>query len=871
MTRRERMLQNLDDDLREHIDQETQDNVARGMSPEDARRAALLKFGNPTRVKEDVRDVWTTLWLEQFLQDIRFGLRILRRNPGFAVITVLTLALGIGATTAIFSVVYAVLLKPLPYPNSSQLYNVVQARPRDSITNAGWSYPNFADLRERQQVFTALAAVQLHQLTLTGRGEPESVNTSVVTGDFFKVFETQPLHGRLLDADDARKGAPPVVVLGETLWRDKFGGDPSIIGASIQLDKRAFTVVGIVPAAFRFPALTESEQIWIPLPQDPLFGSWMDRRQGHWTQVVARLKPGVLPAQITHDLQAVSATLENDFPAENAGWVAQVVPLQQTIVGAVRPVLLVLLGAVGVVLLIACANVANLLLARATSRAREIAIRNSLGAGRGRVIRQLLSESAALGLLGGVLGIALAYVGVRELIWLLPPELPQVNAIHVDPWVLAFAVCLSIASSFVFGLAPAFITARSSLETNLREGGRTGDSSSRRRARSILAAAEIALAMVLLAAAGLLIRSFAKLTAVNPGFEATHVVTGEIDLPRFQYSKPQQWADFADALLKNLQAEPGMQNSAIAIPLPAVQPKINLGFEIVGQPAQPSAPRTADYVAATPGYLHVMGIPLLAGRFFDEHDIMASPKVAVISATLAKRYFPDRNPIGEHLTFAFPPSPGVSREIVGIIGDVRDNSLAQDPGPMMYVPYAQEPFWGAVVLVNSTLTTDVVAAALRRDVGRIDKDLPISDIATIPHLLDQSVAQPRFRTNLLSLFAAMAVILAAIGIFGVIAYSVSSRTNEIGVRMALGASRSEILRLVLRETIVLAWTGLAVGIPCALIAARLLGHMLFNVSASDPLTLALVAIFLTVIAVVAGYIPARRAARVDPMVALRYQ
>lgn len=872
MKRRDRMLKDFDDDIREHVELETETNIARGMSPDDARRAAILKFGNPTRVKEEVREVWSMLWLEQLLQDVRFGLRILRRNPGFAIITVLTLGLGIGATTAIFSVVYAMLLKPLPYPDSNELYNVVQAQPRQSLNSTGWSYPNFTELRRRQQVFAGLAGSQRHQLTLTGRGEPVLVNASVVTGGFFDVFAIHPILGRLFSAEDGEHGAAPIVILGETLWRNRFGGDPGIVGTSIELDKRSFTVVGIVPASFRFPALTEAEQLWIPLPQDPLFGSWLERRQGHWLQVTGRLKPGVSQTQLEQDMQVISATLERDFPADNNGWVARVKPLQQMIVGSVKPILLVLLAAVGAVLLIACANVANLLLARATSRASEIAIRNSLGAGRSRVVRQLLSESAVLGLLGGVFGIVLAYVGIHELIYLLPAGLPQVNAIHVDPLVLVFAIFLSLLSSFVFGLAPAFITARSSLETNLREGGRTGDSSSRRRARSILAAGEIALAMVLLAAAGLLIRSFAKLTSVSPGFEPTHIVTAEIDLPRFQYSKPEQWANFADGLLKNIQSEPGMQNSAIAIPLPTVQPNVNLGFDIVGQPAQPgAAPRLANYVSATPGYLRVMGIPLQAGRFFDEHDTMNSPPVTVISAALARRYFSDRNPIGEHLTFGFPPSPGVAREIVGVIGDVRDTGLAQEPGPMMYVPYAQAPFWGAVVLVNSTLATDAVAAALRRDVQHIDKDLPITDIATVPHLLDDSVAQPRFRTQLLSLFALMAVILAAIGIFGVIAYSVSARTNEIGLRMALGASRGEILRQVLRETVLLAWTGLAVGVPCALATSRLLGHMLFDVSANDPFTMTAVAFFLTMIAMAAGYIPARRAARVDPMVALRYQ
>ncbi len=819
-----------------------------------------------------MRDVWTFVWFEQLLQDIRFGVRMLRRNPGFTAVAVLTLALGIGANTAIFSVVYAVLLKPMPYAEPDRLYDVFQARLQDGISRTGWSFPNLAALREPQRSFSALAGSQRHQLTLTGHGDPTVVNTSVVTEDFFSVFSVRPLAGHVLAPDDGRRGAAPVVVLSEALWRNVFGGDAGIIGRSIELDKRQFTVVGIAPGSFRFPAIAQAEQLWMPLAQDPLFGSWMERRQGHWLEVTGRLNPGVSRAQAEQELAVLTRTLEHDFPAENAGWSIGLLPLREVIVGSVKPVLVVLLGAVGMVLLIACANVANLLLTRATSRAREIAIRTSLGAGRSRVVRQLLSESAVLGALGGLAGVALAYFGVRQLVWLVPATLPQVNAIRVDPLVLAFALLLSIASSFVFGLAPAFAGASSSLETNLRDGGRSGESRNRRRVRAVLASAEIALAVVLLAAAGLLLRSFARLTSVSPGFNTEHLVKAEVSLPRFQYSTPEQWETFSDELLKRVQAEPGMQDTAIAIPLPIVQPNINLGFEIVGQQAAASgAPRAADYVAATPGYLRVMRIPLLAGRFFDEHDTLSAPRVAVISETLARRYFPDRSPLGQHLVFGFPPSPGVPREIVGVVADVRDVGLAQAPGPMMYVPYAQAPFWGAVILVKSRLETASIASAIRKDVHRIDKNLPVTDIATVPGLLHDSVAQPRFRTFLLALFAGMAVVLAAVGIFGVIAYSVSARTNEIGIRMALGASRRGIVFMVLRETLLLAIAGLVIGIPCALAASRLLGHMLFNISATDPVTLAVVALGLAAVAVAAGYIPARRAARVDPMVALRYQ
>jgi predicted permease len=871
--RNDRMLENLDQDIRNHIEIETQDNITRGMLPEDARRAAVLKFGNVTRVREDTREVWSWVWLQQLLQDLRYGLRMLRKNPGFTAVAVLTLALGIGANTAIFSVVYAVLLKPLPYANPEQLFNVFQQQGSQDETATGWSYANLVDLREQNHIFSEVAGSQHHQLTLTGRGEPAVVNTSVVTAEFFSVFGPNPLAGRIFSPEDGKAGAPAVVILSENLWRGTFGADPKIIGSSINLDKQPFTVVGIMPTTFRFPLLAESEQLWIPLVDDPLFGSWMARRGGHWLQVTGRLKPGVSVTQARGELDAISARLAKDFPAENKGWLAGMLPLQQMLVFDVRSALLVLLGAVGLVLLIACANIANLLLTRATSRAREIAVRTTLGASRMRIIRQLLSETAILGFLGGIAGIALAYWGVQALGSLLPPTLPRVNAIRVDHFVLGFALLLSIIASFGFGLAPAWFAANSSLQPSLREGGaRSGETGGRRRARSILASAEIALAMVLLVSAGLLLRSFAKLMSVSPGFDVQHVVKAQVDLPRSQYPTPQQWATFSSDLLAGVQSEPGMRDSAIAIPMPIADGFVNLGFDIVGSlPLPAGQSRDANYVAVSPEYFQVIGIPLLTGRVFERHDTFSAPRVALISKTMARVYFANQDPVGKRLKFGFPPDGEVEREIVGVVGDVHDVALDQNPGSMMYVPYAQAPFAGAGIIVKSTLGSASVTAAIRQEVGKIDKDLPVSDVAIMPDVIEESLAQPRFRTFLLGLFAAMAVLLAATGIFGVISYSVSCRTNEIGIRVALGASRTAILKMVLRETLTLALVGLALGIPCALIVSRLLGHMLFGVSAHDPATLVAVALGLAAVAALAGFVPARRAMRVDPMVALKYE
>jgi predicted permease len=862
-------------ELATHIELLTEENVRRGMPPEEARRAARIRLGGQTQLKETNRELRGLPILETFFQDARFALRMLRKNPGFTAVAMLTLALGIGANTAIFSVVYAVLLKPLPYTNPEQLFTAFQANTQQGIAETGCSYLNFEEWRAQNHVFSEMAGNVAHQLTLTGRVEPTVVNTSVVTAEFFALLDIKPVAGRIFFPQDGKQGAAPVVLVSEDLWRGRFGADPKIIGTSIDLDQRPFTVIGIIPAAFRTPFFNTKQEVWIPLVQDPVFSTRMLQRGAHLLPVIGRLKPGVSVAQAQAEMDAISARLAAEFPAENSGWTVRLVPLQKEIVGDAGTALLVLLGAVGLVLLIACANIANLLLTRATSRSREIAVRTVLGAGRARIIRQLLSETAVLGLLGGALGIALAYWGVKALSSLLPSSLPQMNPIRVDYFVLGFALLLSGIASCGFGLVPALFAANSHLQSNLREGGgRTGESRNRRRVRSFLAAGEISLALVLLVAAGLLLRSFSKLTSVNPGFEMQHILKADISLPQFQYSKPQQWAAFSDELLARIQSDPGMQDSAVAVPRPIADLRVTLPFDIVGRPPlseSAAASRTTSYVSISPGYFHVMSIPLLSGRLFDQRDIMPSPAVTIISKAMAQRYFPNEDPLGKQLTFGFPPAAGVTHEIVGIVGDVRDGSLGQDPRPMVYVPYAQAPFWGANVVVKSTLSPSNVAATIRQEVQKIDKDLPVTDVAMLPDIIKASVAQPRFRTFLLGLFAAMALVLAATGIFGVISYSVSRRTNEIGIRVALGASRWTILRMVFRETLVLTAAGLALGLPTALGASHLLGHLLYNVSANDPATLATVAAGLAFVAAMAGYIPARRAMRVDPMVALRHE
>jgi putative ABC transport system permease protein len=864
--------QEFEHEIGAHLDMLADENVRRGMSPEEARHAARVRLGGHTQLAETNRELRGLPMFETFFQDTHFAFRMLRKNPGFTAVAVLTLALGIGANTAIFSVVYAVLLKPLPYTNPDQLFTAFQANKQQGVAETGCSYLNFEEWRAQNHVFSELAGVVAHQLTLTGRGAPSVINTSVVTPELFALLDVKPLAGRIFFPQDGKQGAPPVVLVSEDLWRGRFGADHQIIGTSIDLDKRSFTVIGIIPAAFRTPFFTKQE-VWIPLVQDPLFSAFMPQRGVHLLPALGRLKAGVSVAQAQAEMDAISARLAGEFPAENNGWTVRLVPLQKEIVGDVRTELLVLLGAVGLVLLIACANIANLLLSRATSRSKEIAVRTTLGAGRARIIRQLLSETAVLGLLGGAVGVTLAYLGVKALSSLLPSSLPQMNPIRVDYFVLGFALLLSAIASVAFGLVPAMSAAHADIQNTLREGARFGESRNRRRARSFLAVAEISLAMVLLVTAGLLLRSFARLTSVSPGFDAQHIVKADISLPQFQYSTPRQWAAFSEELLARIQSDPGLGDSAVVVPRPITDGNVNLRFDIVGNPpSSAGASRTANFVSVSPGYFRVMGIPLLAGRFFNQYDISSAPRVSIISEAMARLYFPNQDPLGKQLTFGFPRGTAESmHEIVGIVGDVRDVSLGQNPGAMMYVPFAQAPFWGANLVVKSTLQTSSVAAAIRQEVQRMDKDIPVTDVAKMPDLIDASVAQPRFRTFLLGLFAAMALVLAATGIFGEISYSVSRRTNEIGIRVALGASRNTILRMILRETLGLTLAGMAFGLPSALVASRMVAHMLFGVSVNDPATLMAVAFTLAAVATLAAYVPARRAMRVDPMVALRYE
>ncbi len=825
------------------------------------------------RTKEECRDARGVNRIQDFAQDLRYGFRMLRKSPGFSAAAVLTLALGIGANTAMFSIVDAVLLRSFPYPDPNELvlmFDVPLKRP-DALSNI--SYRDFIAYRSQNRLFSEIAGNTFHDLTLTGAGEPSIVNTADVTPEIFSLLNAKPLAGRTLLPEDGRQGAAAVAVVNENLWRSRFGSNPALIGQSIALDMRSFTVVGILPASFHYPEGAPRQDVWISVLQDPLFGPLTLQPRVRLLGVIGRLKPGISLTKAQAEMNALSARLAKEFSAQDSGLTVRIKPYREVVVGDVKSALLILLSAVGLLLLMACANIANLLLSRATSRTSEIAVRIALGASRARIIRQLLTESVLLAVLGGLAGVLLACFAVWTLPPFLPPDLAQISSIHVGGPVLAFALLLSLAAALAFGLTPALLATPSNLQTNIREGGERTGQRRGRHVRSFLVIGEISLAMVLLVAGGLLIRSFALVRSVNPGFDPQNVTEAEVSLPQFQYSKPRQWTAFARELLARLHAQPGLQDSAIAAPLPMDrQGQATFEFSIVGNAPLPRGkPTAADYATVSPDYFRVMRIPLLRGRFFAEQDSPSNPKVAIISETLSRRYFSNQNPIGRQMRFGFPPNSNVSREIVGVVGDVRDVALSQKPGPIMYVPFAQAPLYGGEVVVRSPLSTSSVATVIRQEVHSIDKDLPVTDVEPFPNALGQSISQERFRAFLLGSFSAMALVLAAVGIFGVVSYSVSQRRQEIGIRMALGAQRRDVLRLILGHGAKLALVGLGIGVVFAFLLTRLMASELYGVSPTDPLTFGAVALVLLGVSVTACYIPARRALRVDPRVALKFQ
>ncbi len=807
--------------------------------------------------------------MSQFLQDLRFGARGLARSPGFAAVALATIALGIGANTAIFSVVNAVLIRPLPYPQPERLVAVFQTLPSQGVAQTGASYPNYVDWQARAKSFDALAAIRMHDYTLTEQGDPALIIAATVTSNLFRILQTPPLLGRTLAASDDDPSAPPVAVIGERLWRSRFNADPAIVGKPILLDRQACTVVGVMPAAFKTPPETPPVELWLPLTHDPVFGDLSTRRAGHYLRIVARLKTGTPIAPAEAELAAIQRTLSRDHPKENEGWGIRIVPLAESLVGGARTSLIVLLGAVGLVFGIACVNVANLLLTRASARSREVAIRTALGASRGRLIRQFLAEGLVLAAAGGALGFAMAAASLRALRAWLPPDLPRLSEIGLDGAVLLFALAISLLSALVFGVVPAFRASSPNLSGALKEGSAgAGEGRGKRRLRGLLVVTETALAFVLLAGAGLLTKSFLRLQSVPPGFQASNVLTAGLSLPRNQYSKPEEWIGFYERLVERLQIQPGVEAAAAVLPLPLTGGGLNLAFTIEGRPAAaPGADFSANYTALTPDYFRVLGIPLLRGRLVTAGDARSAPKVCLISDAFARRHFPHDDPLGHRLVFGF--KEGVARTIVGVVGDVKRDGLGAPSQPEMYVPFEQDPWWAAYLAIRTKGDPVALTAAVRREVAALDPTLPLADIEPMAHIVSESVQQPRFRTTLLGLFGLTALLLAIIGIYGVIAYDVGRRAREIGIRLALGAREGDVLRLVVGQGLVLTGAGLAAGLAGALLLTRFLTTLLFETRPLDPATYAGVALLLLAASLLACWIPARRALKVDAMSVLR--
>jgi putative ABC transport system permease protein len=857
--RRDSVERELEDELRFHFDQHVEKLVAAGSTRDEAVRQARLSFGTPDSVKEEHRDARGTRLLENLAQDVRYSLRVLAKSPGFTAVAILTLALGIGANSAIFSVVNSVLLRPLPYPDSSRLVT----------TDGNESMPDLDDIRAQSQSFDLIGSRSMQRLDYTGGPQPMQIFAVAGDAQMYQVLGARPELGRMIGAQDDVFGAAPVVVLSHAFWMSQFGGDPSAIGKQITLSGASYTIVGVMAPDF-----------WLPHHPADVFSTLRivypveaKERGVHVLTAFMRLKPGVTLGQAQAEMQLIDASLAKSHPDHDAAVHRKLIPLLDSVVGDTRPVILIFFGAVGLVLLIACVNFANLLLARAASRQREIAIRSALGAASSRLVAQMLTESVLLALAGGVAGIALAYAGLRGLLALAPEDLPRLNTITIDGRVLAFTIGLSVLTGIIFGLLPAWTATREHAGAGLKESGRSiAGSLASLRLRRLLVVSETALALILLVGAGLLLRSFAHMASVPPGFRTDNILTLGLSLPSARYKQLPEQNRFRAQLLDSLNAMRSVQAAMIS-ELPLGGDQIDHDLAIEGRPIIPGKIPTAQTRTILGDYFRVMDIPLRLGREFSVQDHAGSPEVVVVNDAFVRRFFPDQNPLGARIGWAHDNTIAW-KTIIGVVGDVRHFGLDRPDAPAVYGLYTQsDEDWKRWMTLTIRSPRD--PASLARDVEQkiwaIDSALPPTDVLTMNAVVASTLSPQRFNLVLLGIFAVVALLLAAIGIYGVIAYSVTQRTHEIGVRVAVGAQPRDIVQLVLGESGRLVAAGTILGLAGAAILTRFISSMLFGVTARDPLTFLAVAALLAGVALLASYVPARRAMRVDPIIALRHE
>jgi predicted permease len=870
---RRRVESELDKEVRFHMEKQVEENLARGMSPEEARAAAMRGFGGVAQVQEECRDTRRIGLVENLRADLRYGARMMAKAPGFSAVMVLTLALSIGANSAIFSVIEGVLLRPLPYPHAERIVR---------IFFRSQTYPKFPlnpfdvrDFRARNRSFEGLAAINRNDLQLSGSGEPVRLHGFRTTAGFFGVLGLKPARGREFTEKDEVPGNGRVAILSDRTWRERFSADAAILGRKILLDQEPYTVVGVMPPGTQHPGNAyhavpdgDTVDLWVPFT----FEGDPSKRGSHYLEGIARLKPGVSVEQASADLGAILTGLIAEHPSEKA-WSVYLVPLYREMVGRSQHMLLVLLGAVALVLLIACVNAANLLLARATARQREIAVRAALGASRRRLVRQMLTESVLIALAGAALGTALAAGGVRALVGLLPTDFPRAAEIRLDPVVFAFTLAMAVLTGLLFGVVPALAAARSDIQRGLNasvRGGTAGRGQSR--LRSLLVIGETGLACVLLIGAGLMLRSFVNLLRADPGFGPQKVLTASVSLPEHGYHTKQAVKQFYEGLLASLAQQPRVRSAGVSTDLPWTGWDENIGgFTVEGRPPSYNEKTTGRYHLASNDFFQTMGIPLIEGRFFTDRDDQDAPKALIVNQTMAHMYWPGDTAVGKRITFDDHPKEADWFRIVGVVGDVKDQpgDAAAHPGfwwPLTQLPWA---FGELSVVVRSDGDPAAVVAQLREAVRGRDASLALADLRWMAQIADASVAGERFALFLVGLFALLALALAAIGVYGVTSYSVNQRMPEFGMRMALGARPADLVRMVLGDGVKMAAAGSAAGLVCAAVFARLLGNLLYGVAGTDPVTYAVVALLAPASAAMACYLPARRATETDPMQSLR--